>query len=105
MLPKVIILQCDYGADWPTWVPGVHEPPDSGGTEYYPLDHVPLSEGLRGRLRSWQSTWEDLTWPPEEEERQIDAAQWASFVADGQALAAALQEEIGSDVEVRFGFA
>jgi hypothetical protein len=104
VLPKVIIIECDYGATWPTWVPAVHEPPESGRTQYFPFDRVALSESLQDRLRGWQRWWETMTWPPDDDDHVVEEGEWRRFITEGGSLVEALQRELGSTVEVRLGF-
>ena len=99
-VPPLIFLECDYGADWPTWVPN-HEPPHRGRerTDYYPLDGLELSPVLRENLLSWQRRWERLV-PPVADDA-VDESEWQAFLSEGRGLAAQLQLELGEGVEVR----
>lgn len=101
-LLSVLILECDWGADWPTWVPS-HDWPDSGRTDYFPLDDVQLPARLRERLLAWQRAWEELCSPESDEEFEVEEEQWTRFVNHGRHLARDLQQELGTDVEVRLG--
>jgi hypothetical protein len=102
VLPDMIILECDYGAEWPTWVPAAHEPVESGRTDYLPLDGVRLTASLRKGLHDWQTWWERIE--PQDEAATVDPGEWRRFIAAGRSLVEALQAELGDAVDVRLGF-
>ncbi len=102
MIPPVIYAECDYGADWPTWVPNPDEPLESGRTSGFEMDDVPISDELRRGLLGWQHRFMDLTWPPDEPGHRTDPAEWLLFVNEGRRLAISLQAELGDAVDVRF---
>jgi len=97
---QLLYLECDHGADWPTWVPACNEPTDRLRTMYRPLDDMPVSDTLRSALFAWQARWEELTCPPTER-HEVDPERWADFVREGHTLATRLQDEVGDRFEVR----
>jgi hypothetical protein len=105
VLPAVIIVECDYGAVWPTWTPTRHRRRrKSWRTAHVPFDEVAMPESLRGRLLGWQCWWEEMVWAPDAEDVVIDEDEWQRFLSEGRSLVEELQRELGSAVEVRLGF-
>ena len=100
---EVLWLECDYDAEWPTWVTSPGEPPGSIRTAHRPLDDLPVTDALRALLFAWQQRWEALA-EPADAQHDIDPEKWADFVSEGKDLAAVLQVEIGDRFEVRCRF-
>lgn len=86
-----ILLFADYGAD-PLWL---RDKP----SVMVALDDLPLSAGLKGRLRAWAARFDALSetgyeWP--------STAAQCEWVADGQKLLDPLRRELGSDYDVSY---
>jgi hypothetical protein len=65
---------------------------------------VPLSAGLRARLRAWNHTWETVL-DPVSEIRWPDPEVGREWIAEGEALVVELRRELGPDVPVVAEFA
>lgn len=65
---------------------------------------VPLSAGLRARLRAWNRTWETVL-DPVVEIRWPDPRVGREWVAEGEALVLELRRELGPDIRVVGEFA
>ncbi|MGH3430693.1 MAG: hypothetical protein ACRDQZ_24530 [Mycobacteriales bacterium] len=94
-VPIPILLDADYGAD-PLWRRDSSRP---GGSSMLPLDNLPLSPELKGRLRAWADRFDDLMhtdyeWPT--------AAEEARWIAEGRALVEPLRAELGPGYKVEY---
>jgi len=65
---------------------------------------VPLSAGLRARLRAWNRIWETVL-DPVAEIRWPDPQVGREWVAEGEALVLELRRELGPDIRVVGEFA
>jgi hypothetical protein len=77
--------------------------PEWGGEERVPRS-IEISDVLRERVRAWNLTWQtvldpvrEIRWPDPEVGRQ--------WIAEGNALVAALRHEIGMSIRIEGDFA
>jgi hypothetical protein len=92
--PVPLLLMADFGAD-PLW----HRTSDGNGSAMIPLDRLPLTDGLRDRLRSWATRADELNDPPFSWGSQPKLDDW---VADGRVLLILLRAELGPAYDVQY---
>jgi hypothetical protein len=99
-VPKVLVLYCDYGIEWPLWLErrGPRGPVDA--------NHLQLSESTKARMRAWFNAYlgnERPDWPlwtaPEGATVDEDEEAW---VAEGAAIRDLIQSELGRAYRVEY---
>lgn len=87
-----ILLMADYGAD-PVW----ERLPDGKAGPMISIDSLPLSDGLKGRVRAWADRFDNITDTGCEFPSAAEEGAWA---AEGRVLLELLRRELGPGFQV-----
>jgi hypothetical protein len=98
---KDLILQCDYGIEWPLWL-------EHRGRPRGPVDahHLRLSESTMARMRAWFNAYlgnegpDGPLWTAPEGTSENDEEE--AWVAEGAAIRDLIQTDVGRAYRVEY---